>query len=73
MAADFTKAALSPRERAIADHAAKITRAPDTCSPADLERLRTHGLSDDEILGLTGIVAYQNMSTRFMESLSTVD
>jgi uncharacterized peroxidase-related enzyme len=64
---------LNGRERLIADFAVKITRSPDACSPADIERLRREGFSDRDILGLVEIVAYQNMSTRIMESLSTIE
>ncbi len=71
--ADYTKADLSPRERAMADHAVKVTRSPDACSPADIALLRAAGLSDADVLSLSEIIAYQNMSTRLMESLSTVD
>ncbi|SHI52449.1 hypothetical protein SAMN02745165_00306 [Malonomonas rubra DSM 5091] len=57
----------------IADYAVKVTRSADTCSPQDVERLREAGLSDEDILGVVGIVTYQNMTTRIMEALSTVD
>jgi uncharacterized peroxidase-related enzyme len=70
---DYTQAELSSRERAIADFAVKVTRCPEANSPADLDRLRAEGLSDDDILGLSEIIAYQNMSTRIMESLSTIE
>ena len=73
VAEDFTKADLTPKERAIADFSVKVTRSPNACSPADLELLRDVGLSDKDILSLAEIVAYYNMSTRLMESLSTVD
>ncbi len=70
---DYTKADLSSRERAIADFAVKVTRSPNACSPRDIECLRGEGLSEDDVLSLSEIVAYQNMSTRIMESLSTVE
>lgn len=73
MAEDYTKADLNNRERLIADLAVKITRSPDACSPADIQKLRSEGFSDKDILGLVEIVAYQNMSTRIMESLSTIE
>ncbi|MCP4574056.1 MAG: hypothetical protein GY838_16980 [bacterium] len=72
VADDYTKADLSPRERLMAEFAVKITRAPDACSSADVERLSGEGFSDEDILSLVEIVAYQNMSTRIMESLSTI-
>lgn len=56
----------------IADMSVKITRSPDACSPADVQKLKDEGFSDKDILSLVEIIAYQNMSTRIMESLSTV-
>ena len=73
VAQDYTKAALTPRERAMADYAVKVTRAPQACSPQDLDALRQAGLSDADIVSLVEIVVYYNMSNRLMESLSTVE
>lgn len=73
VAEDYTKADLSDREKLIADFAVKITRSPDACSPADVQKLRNEGFSDKDILCLVEIAAYQNMSTRIMESLSTIE
>jgi uncharacterized peroxidase-related enzyme len=73
VADDYTKADLNLRERAIADFTVKVTRSPNTCSPEDIENLKNENLSDKDILNLVEIIAYQNMSTRIMESLSTVD
>ncbi len=73
VAEDFTQAALSVRERLIADFTVKVTRSPDACSALDIQNLRNQGLSDKDILNLVEIIAYQNMSTRIMESLSTVE
>jgi len=70
---DFTQAELSSRERAIADFTVKVTRSPNACSPMDLDRLRAEGLSDDDLLSLSEIIAYQNMSTRLFESLATIE
>jgi uncharacterized protein YciW len=57
----------------MADFAVKITRSPDACCANDIQQLRDNGFSDRDILCLVEIVAYQNMSTRIMESLSTID
>ena len=73
VAEDYTKADLSNRERLMADLAVKITRSPDACSPADIQKLKSEGFSDKDILSLVEIIAYQNMSTRIMESLSTIE
>ena len=64
---------MNTRERLIADLAVKITRSPDACSPDDIQKLRNEGFSDKDILSLVEIIAYQNMSTRLMESLSTIE
>jgi len=73
VAEDFTKADLTERERCIAEFTVKVTRAPNACSPADLQQLRDVGLTDKDILSLVQIVGYYNMSTRLFESLSTID
>ena len=73
VAEDYTKADLSTRERLIADISVKITRSPDACSSSDLNNLRDEGFSDRDIVGLVEIIAYQNMSTRIFESLSTIE
>ena len=73
VAEDYTKADLNDRERQIGDFTVKVTRSPNTCSPLDIQNLSNQGLSDRDILCLVEIVAYQNMSTRIMESLSTIE
>ena len=73
LAYDYTKAHLTSREKTIADYTVKVTRSPNTCSPQDIEKLKQEGLSEKDILSLVEIIAYQNMSTRIMESLSTID
>ena len=73
VAADYTKADLNKRERVIADFTVKVTRSPNSCSPLDIETLHSEGLPDKDILCLVEIIAYQNMSTRIMESLSTIE
>lgn len=69
VATDYTKARLSERERAMADHAVKLTRAPGSIMPEDLERLRKVGLDDRAILDLTLSVAYFNFANRLATGL----
>ncbi len=73
VAEDYTKADLTVRERLIADFTVKVTRSPNACSPLDIANLKEQGLSDKDVLSLVAIIAYQNMSTRIMESLSTIE
>lgn len=73
VAEDYTKADLTARERVIADFTVKVTRSPNACSPLDIVNLKREGLTDKNIVCLVELIAYQNMSTRIMESLSTIE
>jgi len=67
--ADGVDAKLEPRQRAIVDFAAKLTRDPATITPADAAPLRAQGLSDLEILDLTHAVAMFAWANRLMQTL----
>lgn len=69
VATDYKKAKLSARERALADHALKLTRVPGDVTAADLESLRSVGLTDRAILDLTLVVAYFNFVNRLASGL----
>lgn len=69
VATDYTKAKLTEKERALADHAVKLTRAPGTLTEADVERLRAVGLDDRAILDLTLVVAYFGFANRLASGL----
>lgn len=69
VATDHTKAKLSPRERAIADHAVKLTRLPADVTERDVEKLRSAGLDDRAILDLTLVTAYFNFVNRIASGL----
>lgn len=60
---------LPPRERALVEYAAKLTRHPTKMSAADLEPLRAVGLSDLEILDATHAVAMFAWANRLMQTL----
>lgn len=66
---DYTKAPLSPRERAIADHAVKLTRTPGAVAEKDVAALRKAGLDDRAILDVTLSVAYFNFANRLASGL----
>ncbi|MBB3770034.1 putative peroxidase-related enzyme [Angulomicrobium tetraedrale] len=66
---NYRRADLTPRERAIADYAVKISRAPAEIEPSDIEGLRSVGLSEREILEAAGIAAYFNFSNRVNSAL----
>jgi uncharacterized peroxidase-related enzyme len=67
--ADGIDAALDPRQKAIVDYAAKLTRDPAAVGPADAAPLRAQGLTDLEILDLTHAVAMFAWANRLMQTL----
>jgi uncharacterized peroxidase-related enzyme len=66
---DGMEATLEPRQKAIVDYAAKLTRDPAAISPADAAPLRAQGLSDLDILDLTHAVAMFAWANRLMQTL----
>lgn len=62
---------LSPRQRAIVEFSAKLTRSPDAVAAADIAPLRTAGLVDLEILDLIHSIAMFANANRLMQSLGT--
>ena len=69
IAADYTQAPLTPRERAILDYAAKLTRTPAKMREADLDPMREAGLSDAAILDAAMITAYFAYVNRIADGL----
>jgi len=63
---------LSPRQRALADLAVKITRDPSTVTDADMEGLRELGLDDSEILEVIETIAFFNYTNRVAISINNV-
>jgi uncharacterized peroxidase-related enzyme len=61
---DYRRADLDDRMRAVLDYAVKITSAPVACDEADLDALRKHGLSDEEIWDVAEIAAMYNFTNR---------
>lgn len=57
-------ASLTPADQALAAYARKLTGAPSTVSPDDIETLRRHGYADPDILLINLIVAYFNFVNR---------
>ncbi len=57
-------ASLPPRLRALVDYALKLTERPAEMEERDVETLRGHGLSDDDILLVNLIASYFNFVNR---------
>lgn len=66
---DYTAAPISKAERTLLDFAVKLTRAPWTCSEADVNHLREAGWSDRAILDLTLVVGYFAFVNRIANGL----
>lgn len=69
LAIDYTLIGLVPRQRAILDFAAKLTREPRTVEEADRARLRRVGLADADIFDVCEVAAFFNLTNRMAQGL----
>ena len=69
MKKDYTTVPLSAVDRALCDHAIKLTRAPWSVTQADIDRLRSHGLTDRAINDATQVVSFFNYINRMADGL----
>jgi uncharacterized peroxidase-related enzyme len=70
IAANYRAADLTPRQRAMLDYAVKITFASETCSDEDVENLRMHGFTDEDIMDIAQTAAFFNYSNRVASALA---
>ena len=66
---DYTRADLDPQTRGMLDFAVKLTREPASMVEADVQRLRSLGLSDEQILSTVLITCTFNFMTRLADGL----
>ena len=66
---DYTKADLTPPQRAMLDYSVKLTESPARMEPADLQPLRDNGFDDKAILDINQIVAYFAYVNRVADGL----
>lgn len=66
---DYTKSALSKRERAMLDYVAKLTRTPWLMQEEDIDILRENGFDDTAILQVNLIASYFNYINRVADGL----
>lgn len=64
VAVDWRKAPLVPRMHAVLDVAVRLATEPAAVVPADLDTLRGHGLTEEDLWDLGAIVAFFAMSNR---------
>ena len=64
VAANYRKADITPRQRAMLDFAVKVSRQAEEIGDEDFERLRRHGFDDEDIWDVAAISAFFGMSNR---------
>lgn len=64
VAADYTKAPLQPRERALIDYCMKLSKTPGAMTKGDVEGLRAQGFTDEEITDAVVVTGYFNFVNR---------
>ncbi len=60
---------ITPTARAMLEYAVKLTKHPGKMLKADIDKLRTAGLSDESILHVNLIVSYFNFVNRIVSGL----
>ena len=69
IALDFRHAGLADEEVAVMEFAQKLTREACVMSQADVEKLRSYGLSDTDILDVAVTAASRNFMSKTLDSL----
>ena len=66
---DYRSAGLTPREVALLDFAVTLTKSPSGVRPDDLNALRRHGLTDEQLVDTVHCVGYFNFINRVLDGL----
>ena len=66
---DYTKASLDPKDRAMLDYVAKLTRTPAAFTEDDVQALREASFDDRAILDIALITAYFAFVNRVADGL----
>ncbi len=69
---DYTKADITPRQKAVIEFGMKVTTDPHNMSDQDFETLRSHGMSDADIFDTLAYAAFYNMSNRMMSGMGVL-
>ena len=69
MRRDWRAAALTPRERALCEFAARLTRHPGSMKRSAVEALRGAGLDDRGILDLVHVIGFFAYANRLADGL----
>ena len=66
---DYRSAGLTPRELALLDFAVKLTKSPSDVRKDDLDALRPHGFTDEQLVDAVHCVSYFNFINRVLDGL----
>jgi uncharacterized peroxidase-related enzyme len=66
---DYRSAGLTPREVALLDFAVRLTKSPSGLRKADLDALRGHGLTDEQLVDAVHCISYFNFINRVLDGL----
>ena len=72
VATDVRHAPVTPRQAALLAYAVQLSVEPETVVDADLDALRAHGLSDDDIWDVGAVTAFFAMSNRLAHAMALV-
>jgi uncharacterized peroxidase-related enzyme len=66
---DYRSADLTPREVALLDYAVKLTTCPLHVRRDDLDALRRHGFTDEQLVDAVHCIGYFNFINRVLDGL----
>ncbi|ABE39328.1 Uncharacterised peroxidase-related [Rhodopseudomonas palustris BisB5] len=64
IAANYRKADITPRQRAMIDFAMKVSREAEAVGDADFDALKRHSFSEDDIWDIAAVAAFFALSNR---------
>lgn len=64
IAANYRKADITPRQRAMLDFAVKVSQSAQEVGPEDFKVLESHGFNQEDIWDITAVTAFFGMSNR---------
>lgn len=65
----FRSSSLDAKHKALCEWAEKLTLTPAKCTRADVDALRGHGWSDEEVVSAAQIIGYFNHLNRLADGL----
>ena len=66
---DYRSAGLAAREVALLDFAVKLTESPSGVERLDLDALRVHGFTDEQLVDAVHCISYFNFINRVLDGL----